>query len=155
MFDLLPPLDVGDSKSFLAAAITMFAEYPIEVMDKGVFEIPQLSDRPTLKLMRQTLDKIYEPIGRELERKRAAESHQLGLAAPAKPDQDRRDQQVIDYKTRVMPVVTSALKTIPAARVDRGNDGRHFQRIAAELEARKARNNIAESTDPPNQNPPA
>lgn len=97
LFALLPPQDVIDAEEFLAASIMLFAQYPIEVMSKAVFEIPQRSDRPTLRLMRQVLDEILAPIERECERKRASEGRRLEAPHPRKrssEEQARIDAQV-------------------------------------------------------------
>jgi hypothetical protein len=64
LFNLVPPLDVGDPEEFFAAAIALFAQYPIEVTERAVFKIAELSDRPTLRLMRSVLEEILAPIVR-------------------------------------------------------------------------------------------
>lgn len=60
LFDLLPPQDIGEPEAFLAAASALFANYPAEIGEQAAFEIPQRSDRPTLKLMREVLDEFAE-----------------------------------------------------------------------------------------------
>lgn len=145
--------DVAEPRIYLAGCAAILDDYPQAVRDQ--LADPRSGTRllkpfPSLHDIREACDKAYEPIERALLRERAAESHRLALAAPAKPDQATRDAQVADYETRIKPVLTAALKPIPAAPVERGDDGRHALRIAGELAARKARNEQAQSsTDPP------
>lgn len=102
---------------------------------------------PDLHDIRDACDKAYEPIDRRHARDRAAQSHNLALAAPAKSDQARRDEQFIDYETRIKPLLTSGPKLIDPVPAERVHDGKHWNRIAADLEARKARNNTAKETE--------
>lgn len=148
--------DVADPRVYLAGCAAILDDYPQAVRDQ--LADPRSGTRvlkpfPSLHDIRAACDKAYEPIERRIERERATASHYLGLAAPAKPDQDRRDEQVADYEQRIKPVLISAFQRIPAAPVERRADGRHWNRIAADLAVRKARNEQAESkgsTDPPN-----
>lgn len=161
LFNLLPPQDVLDPEAFLAATITAFAEYPIEVMATAATDIPQRTDRATLKFIRERLDIIYEPFERQLERDRAAQSHRLGLPPPSTkrtPEQQARiDAQVeaarhqlgITGNTKRVPVLPpSADLPITAPVHTTRNDGRHASRVMADLEQKRARR---ESTDPPKE----
>lgn len=145
--------DVADARVYLAGCAAILDDYPQAVRDQ--LSDPRSGTRllkafPSLHDIRAACDVAYEPIERELLRQRAADSHRLALAAPAKPDQATRDAQIADYEQRIKPVLTAALRPIPAAPVERGDDGKHASRIAAELAARKARNDQAQSsTDPP------
>jgi hypothetical protein len=98
MLGLVSPPDVLDPRDYMAAAIALFAKYPEAVMRRAAFEVPQRSDRPTLRLMREVLDELYEPVAREIERRRAAESSIRGLPPPdakRSPEQQARiDLQV-------------------------------------------------------------
>lgn len=105
LFSLLPPQDVLDPESFLVETITAFAEYPVEVMVLAARDIPQHTDRATLKIIRARLDAIYEPFERQLERDRAAESHKRGLPPPSTkrtPEQQARvDAQVAAFRKQL------------------------------------------------------
>lgn len=151
LFDLLPPMDVGDPKQFLTEVIATFAGYPQEVFDKAPRVIAQRSDRPTLKLITGVCDELYEPIARLIARDRANNDHQLLLAAPKKPDdQAQRDVQVMDYETRIKPLLASSIQTIEPERIPQRADGRHFERIKADLDARRARNEAKAQTSASN-----
>lgn len=101
MFKLLPPLDVGDPKAFLAAAIATFAEYPPEVMDAAVPKIAKLTDRPTLKIIGSVCEEIYAPIERQIVRDRLAAERRLSLPPPRpETSQERRDAQVAELRQR-------------------------------------------------------
>jgi len=76
LFKSLPPQDVGDSKVFLAAAITLFEGYPPDVGEKAVFEIATKTDRPTLRIMKEVLDDLNSA---EIERQRREDGHRLAL----------------------------------------------------------------------------
>lgn len=148
--------DVADPRLFLAGAAAILDDYPQAVRDQ--MADPRSGTRllkpfPSLHDIRAACDLAYEPIERELLRRRAAESHRLGLMAPAKPDQATRDLQVIDYETRVKPLLTNVFKPVPKAPVEPRDDGKHAARIAHELALRKARNEQQDgaSTDPPQQ----
>ena len=82
MFNLLPPLDVIDPKSFMAETISILLGYPDEVVARTVHEIPRRTDRPTLRLIKSVCDELVEPIDRELQRRRASESHRAELPRP-------------------------------------------------------------------------
>lgn len=147
--------DVPDARVYLAGAAAIFDEYPAQVGQ--ILADPRTGTRllkpyPSLHDLREACDLAYEPIGRAVARERAAASHRLGLAPPAKPDQARRDEQVADYETRIKPVLQAAFQRIDPARLPVGpGDGRHIQRIAADLERRRAVNEVMSgSTDPPN-----
>lgn len=101
MFDLLPPQDVGDPKAFLAAMIALFSEYPSEVGDRAVFEIPKHTDRPTLKVAKCVLDDIYEPIAMRLRREQA-EQQTKALPRPPRTaeEQAKIDEQVAAARRR-------------------------------------------------------
>jgi hypothetical protein len=95
LFQLLPPLDVVDPEAFLAAASALFAQYPPDLQERAAMEIPQRSDRPTLKFMRDVLDDLQD---RALERQSANEQKRMipYKPAPRTPEQQARaDEQVI------------------------------------------------------------
>lgn len=144
--------DVADARVYLVGAAAIFDEYPAQVGQ--ILADPRTGTRllkpyPSLFDLRDACDKAYEPIERELARARAKDSHRLGLAAPAKADEERRAEQIIDYETRIKPVLVSGIQRIEAAPVVKPPDGRHWNRIAADVAARKARNEARVTTDPP------
>lgn len=149
--------DVADPRVYLAGAAAIFDEYPSQVGQQ--LADPRtgtklLKPYPSLFDIREACDRAYEPLERDIERQHAADSHRLGLAAPAKPDDQRREDQVEDYEKRIKPVLVAAFQTIPAGRVERRPDGRHFERVKADLEARRARNEQRQreqSADPPKE----
>lgn len=102
LFDLLPPLDVGEPQAFMSATIAIFAEYPIELIDRFPAAIAQRSDRPTLRLVRAICDEINEPYARETARMLAARSALRGLPPPrakrTPEEQARVDAQVADFR---------------------------------------------------------
>jgi hypothetical protein len=118
-----------------------------------------LKPYPLLHDIRAACERAYEPIERDMERARGAESHRLALVAPGKPSEARRDDQIADYERRIKPLLTASLdgNRIEPERIQSAPDGRHFARIAADLEQRKARNEqlaaaaSAAATDPPGE----
>lgn len=147
--------DVADPQIYLAGVAAILDEYPPQV--GAVLADPRTGTRllkpfPSLFDIRDACDKAYEPIERVIERERARESHFKGLAPPAKPEQSRRDEQFIDYEQRIKPMLTAAIQPILTARVEPRPDDRHYARIKADLDARRARNEQAQSsTDPPKE----
>lgn len=151
LFDLLPPQDVTNPRMFMAAVVETLSNYHQSVITSAPIAIAKRTNRLTLKVVTDVCDELQDPIARKFERDRAAASHWLGLISPAKPDQERRDKQVADYEERVKPQIVEALKPMPRATVTSSrDDGRHAARIAADLAARKARNQPQENaTGPP------
>lgn len=101
LFDLLPPLDVGDPRAFIAATVAIFVEYPDDVTAKAIHVIAQRSDRPTLRIIRAVCEEIYAPIEREGERRAAHVSHIAGaLPRPRRtPEQQARiDAQITEAR---------------------------------------------------------
>lgn len=162
MFNLLPPLDVGDPKEFLAATIATFAAYPVDVMEAAVPKIAHQTDRSTLKVIKAVCDEIYAPIERQIERDRVAANYQRGLPAPRKertPEQQARiDEQVASARSRLgIPKGGAAKRGAilpPSAHVPLGSpdlppprrDNGHAARVAADLEQRRVRRASAEGT---------
>lgn len=129
MFGLLPPQDVGDPEAFMTAAITLFSGYAPATMERAAFEIPQRVDRATLRIMRVVLDEIEEE---------AREREEAVLRLPPPTDQPRtpEEQARVD---ELVKLTRHALGIIRPAFEPR-NDGRHAERIKADLEVRRARN---------------
>lgn len=152
LVDMLPPQDFGNPKNVMAGIVTVLADYHQSVIAAAPVAVAKRTNRLTLKAVTDVCDELQDAVSRKFERDRAATSHHLALMPPAKPDQDRKDEQVIDYETRIKPTLLAAVQSIEAAPVMRPHDGRHWDRIAADLAARKARNEAAAtSTDPPKQ----
>jgi hypothetical protein len=141
LFGLIPPLDVGDPKRFIAATIAIFAEYPAEVMDQFPAAIAQRRDRPTLPLIRSVCEEVNAPYAREIERKRAWDSHMRSLPPPEErpitpEERARRAAHAAEVRAALGIGVSEPKKHIaPEPR----SDGKHAQRIADDLAARKAR----------------
>ena len=152
LFDLLPPLDVSDPQAFMTAVVAIFAAYPPEVWEGvlcPVMGIPGRTPRPTLADIKAACDRAYEPIERQIERQRAEESYRRGLPPPSEhrtPEQQARaEQQVIEARR--------AFDLPPDGRPRDWKyqpDGRHNERVAADLAARKGRN---EQPPPPAATP--
>lgn len=108
---MLPPQDVGEPEAFLAAAAVLFAQYAPEIGDKAAFEIPQRSDRPTLKLMREVLDELNE---RAIERRNLEQSRRLLPHQPAArtPEQQARAEHQIQEIRRAHGIPPQGLERI-------------------------------------------
>jgi hypothetical protein len=74
LLKLLPPLDVGDPRAFIAAAVAIFASYPAsiyaQVLDP-VHGLPSETARPTLADIKRACKRAYDPRAMELARERA------------------------------------------------------------------------------------
>lgn len=152
LFDLLPPQDFPNPKLVMVAVVERLSHYHQAVIAEAPIAIAARVSRLTLKAVTDICNELQDAVSRKFERDRAAEQHRLAIAAPGKPDDARIAEQVIDYETRIKPLLTEGegLKKIEAARVERPHDGEHWRRIGADLEARKARNDQQqESTGPP------
>ncbi|MCC6775673.1 MAG: hypothetical protein IT537_03395 [Hyphomicrobiales bacterium] len=143
MFDLLPPLDVSDPRAFMAAAAAIFASYPAEVWASVIDPVrglPGRTARPTLADIKAACDEAYEPIDRLIDRQRSQKSDLRGLPPPrakrTAEEQARIDAQVERVRRMFPPVERGYIAATELA----AGDGRHAQRIAADLEARRARN---------------
>lgn len=150
LVDLMGPQDVTNPKAFMVGIAAVFSKYHQAVIAAAPVEIASRFNKLTLKNVTDVCDELQDPISRKFERDRAAAQHQaLLLEAPARPTQEERDAAIADYETRVKPVLTSAMQTIPSARVERAYDGRHFDRIKADLDARRAKNEQAQAPPSP------
>jgi len=109
MFDRLPPLDVGDPETFIAETVAIFLEYPDEVVQKAVRDIPRRSDRPTLRLIKAACDELFAPIARE---------HERPKVVPELPRPPRTPEQ----QARIDKQVTEARRQIAAASVGAGHE---------------------------------
>lgn len=148
--------DVADARVYLVGAAAIFDEYPSQVGQ--TLADPRTGTRllkpfPSLFDIREACDAAYEPIGRQVARDRAAASHQLALAAPGKPGQRRRDEQVIDYETRIQPLLEGTLNRALGGHVfvPTPSDGNHAARVTADLEQRRLRKREPDSTGPPHE----
>jgi hypothetical protein len=158
LLDFLPPLDVGNPETFIAGITAIFASYPLEVIVLAVDPvkgIPSRTDRPTLKLITDVCEEFYDPIRRRLEYE---ERERARLAAPAllpRPPRTPEQQAAIDaqvaearakfnipdgYRKKAADLPPSADAPYEAAVPRTHDDGKHAQRIAADLAARAARN---------------
>lgn len=74
LLKLLPPLDVGDPRAFIAAAVAIFASYPASIYPKvldPVRGLPSETARPTLADIKRACAQAYHPRAMELARERA------------------------------------------------------------------------------------
>lgn len=154
LFDLLGPQDFPNPKLVMAAVVERLSRYHQAVIAEAPIIIASRVKRLTLRDVADVCDELQDVVSRKFERDRAEMQHQLAIAAPAKPDDARRDEQVADYEHRIKPVLTETLNRIEPARVERPHDGRHWNRIGTDLEARKARNSAATMTQEEARPPP-
>lgn len=139
LFDLLPPQDLRQPKKMMTAVTESLSNYHQSVITAAPLAIAKRVKYLNLKDVTDICAELQDAVSRKFERDRARESH-LSLPAPTKPDQLRKDEQVVDYETRIKPLLTAGVQRIEAAPVVKPPDGRHWNRIAAEVAARKARN---------------
>lgn len=141
LIDLMGPQDVGDPKAFMVGIAAVFAKYHQAVIATAPIEIASRFNKLTLKNISDVCDELQDPISRKFERDRAATQHDnLLLEAPGKPGQDRRDEQFIDYETRIKPLMSGSMQKIERERPSPRNDGKHWDRVASDLEQRRLRN---------------
>lgn len=141
LFDLLPPQDLQHPKKFMVSVVETLSNYHQDVIADAALAIAKRVKQLNLKDVSDICDELQDVVSRKFERDRAANNHHLGLMPPAKPDQARKDEQVIDYETRIKPLITEGgFQRIDAVDAKPKHDGKHWDRIAADLAARKARN---------------
>jgi len=121
--------DVADHGAFLSLAIAIFASYPIEVVNEVAAELPTRFKRPMLDDIRRACEAAYEPI----ENRRLRD---LALRSLPPPASNRRLSK--EEVGAVLKKHGLSLKRIDPAPVER-NDGRHWDRVEADLAARKVR----------------
>jgi hypothetical protein len=154
LVDLMGPQDVTNPKAFMVGIVAVFAKYHQAVITAAPVEIASRFNKLTLKNVTDVCDELQDPISRKFERDRAATQHdRLLLEAPGKPGQERRDEQFVDYDTRVKPLLESSVQKIERERPSPRSDGKHWDRVAADLEFRRQRNERlkaeAEAQKPP------
>lgn len=146
LFNLLPPLDVGDPREFIAATVAILAEFPAEVMMRAidpVHGIPTRTDRPTLKLIKAVCEEFHGPIMREEERARARLAASMERPAP-RPRRTAEQQAAINAQVaawrreRGLPP-DGVPRRGEFAREARRSQPPISQTVLADLEARKAR----------------
>lgn len=139
LFRLLPPLDVVDPEAFITATVVLFTQYPAAVLAEAVDAIACRTDRPTLKIIKAVCDEIYEPILRRIERERAEAQHFHALPPPREPrtpeQQARIDAQVADARRKLGAPIKKYTQGPPIS----WGDGKHAERVKADLEARARR----------------
>lgn len=109
LVDLLPPQDMPHPEKFMAGLIKTLSGYHQDVIAAAPVEIAKRVDRLTLKAVSEVCNALQEPVSRQIERDRA-----LALPAPAKPDQERRDEQVADWDKRIKPLLGASLNRMSA-----------------------------------------
>lgn len=156
MLDLLPPLDVSDPKAFITAIVAIFAEYPEGVMAAAIDPvrgIPSRTDRPTLKLIKAVCEEIYQPMLEEQRRRDGVDLARLAIGPPRRErtqeEQARVDKLVAETRQQLgipeggigdkfRPRPSDDMR-INARELQPRDDGRHGQRVAADLAARAER----------------
>jgi hypothetical protein len=148
MLDLLPPLDVSDHRAFITATVILFLNYPDQVFMMAATDpvngVPGKTDRPTIRIIKEVLDKLNDPYQRETERLIAQESAaRLRMLAPPRAkrteeEQVRVDQQIAEMRQSLG--IPNGVQRRGAYLTEKQNDGKHALRIASDLLARKARN---------------
>jgi hypothetical protein len=127
--------DVADPRAFMIAATAIFAHYPAETWE-GV--LAEVKPRPELADIKAACERAYEPIERRTDRDRA----RLALPAPERLPRTSEQQAAIDAQVeaaRLQLGMPDALPRRPDQPASDRHDGKHYQRIAADLEARRAR----------------
>ena len=147
LFNLLPPLDVGDPREFIAATVAILARFPAEVMMRAIDPvegIPSRTDRPTLKLIKSVCEEFHGPIVREEARERAVLAASLERPAPRAPrtaeQQAAIDAQVAAWRRERGLPPNGVPRRGEFAREARWSQPPITKSVLADLEARKARN---------------
>ena len=151
LFRLLPPQDVGSPEHFQTAVVQIFSHYPPRVLRDAVDAyrgIPGRTSRPTLDFIKKVCDELYEPILREQERTAAQlAAERTRLLAPPRRERTPEEQAAINAqverarKMLGIPACGLPPKSTPA-QIDWG-DGRHAERVRADLEERRRRKDPA------------
>lgn len=147
LIDLLPPQDVPNPEIFMTGIVAELVKYHQHVIQAAPTAIAARVERLTIKAVRDACLDLQDPISRAIERERGLQA----LPAPSKPDAVVRDAQVVGWE-RIKASMDRSMKPIPDAPVDSMQDGNHAARIAADLKARRSRNQQRqqeESTGPP------
>lgn len=85
-----PPLDVSDPKIFVAGIVSVFTQYPAEVLAGAVTPtgIPQrVKYLRSLAEIREICEELYAPILRQRERGEVAAALRLPAPGPRTPEQ--------------------------------------------------------------------
>lgn len=159
LFDLLPPQDVGNPETFLAAAASLFDRYPGDLANDAAFEIAQRSDRPTLKLMREVLDEFAE----KAMTRQNSEERKRQLPPPARAprtpeEQARVDKMIVDARRQLGIPESGAVRREPTLPISADlpfdapiatlrNDGNHARRVMQELDLRRVRREAQAETN--------
>lgn len=156
MLDLvLIPDFVGNARAYIAKIVQIFSEYPEAVMMKAAHVIPERSPRPTIDLVRKVLDELHAPILREEERERAREQARLLLPPPnpeRTPEQQARIDALVAETRKQLGIPEDGLPPKPPQPPPQPPNADYMHRIAADLAARKARNDLlAAEQKPPEQ----
>jgi len=135
LVDLMPPQDFPHPQKVMAAIVAIFARHHQHVIERAPVEIASQTERLTLKVVSDVCDRLQDDVSGQIARERPLE-----LPAPEHRDQARREGQVSDYETRIRPMLAASMQSVPAddPRKTR-DDGRHAQRVTADLEARRVR----------------
>jgi hypothetical protein len=147
LFDLLPPLDVGDPDAFQEGVVAIFAEYPESVRRSATDAakgIPSRYDRPTLKQIRSVCDAHYAPLMREQRARSLGTSIDPPRRQLTQEEKARRDEQVAAWCRESGKsedeLMRRGRKFQPVAPDLKGSLMQHLEGLRADLEARRARN---------------
>jgi hypothetical protein len=100
LFNLLPPQDLTDPEFFQTEVIRVFLDFPDEVVERAVHEIPRRSDRITLKLVTEVCKEFYAPIERQLERERYKALPEPAPRPRTPDEQARVKEQIAAFRRR-------------------------------------------------------
>lgn len=151
----------------MAGVVAIFASYPPAVMEAAVDPvrgIPSRTDRPTLKLIKEACEEIYQPMLEEQRRKDGVGQARLAIGPPRRkrtPEEQARADALADEARAAFGIVPgqavkreidlppSADAPLRSYAPELRNDGQHARRIAADLAARAKRNRTmkGEATD--------
>jgi hypothetical protein len=144
LFEWCLPPDAGNAEVYLAGAIGILAEYPLEVMEKisnPISGSKELPDRPTLRKLREACECLYGPLRRQAERDAAHADHQW-LASLERPrrkltdeERIRRAAQCADLRKKLAETLLPEPSRHPgdARRQRIGNETRPTQANSAEI----------------------
>lgn len=159
LFDMIGILSPGDPQVFCAAVVALMSHYPASVL-RAVIDphsgIPgrRAEKKPwqtEIEFYKQVLDELYAPILADRERERRVEAMKsLAPPPPRTPEEQARiDAQVAAWrKANGLPAEGTRRRSAYRPMVEAG-DGKHAQRVLADLAARRARKQANSEEEPP------
>jgi hypothetical protein len=134
---------VGDPEAFITAAAGIFAKYPDQVVTAAVSGpdgIPTRTSRVTLEIIKKVCEELNEPFVRAAEHE-AVRNQPLLLPRPPRTaeEQARIDAQVASAREK-LGIPVGGFTPRPYVEKLADGDGKHSERIAADIADRRARN---------------